>query len=348
MKIRRIILLLCAVTGLSAMADDPMATKYTFDQCSGSLMPYPADTKAVQYPDSLEPVFINHVGRHGSRFPASAANCLSLKKALAYADSIGTITPLGRDLLRLTDYTIKLSTDQWGALDSLGMAEQRAIATRMFYGYTEVFTKGTVRAISSYSPRAMMSMYAFTHQLDRLDNHIEFTTSTGRANSQLMRPFDSDNDYLEFRNSNAWRPAYDQYFASVCPTTAIRRVLGENFPFESEADARNTAIIEYYVLASLPAMGLVSDAPKYFTIDEYNALWSCFNLRQYLQRTASTVSTAPADIATALLQELIDTTDSFVNGSNRAATVNLRFGHAETLMPLLSLLRLPGDRKSVV
>lgn len=342
MKLRGIFLMLCAVAGLTAIAVDPMATKYTFGQCNGSLMPYPTEIGTLQYPDSLVPVFINHVGRHGSRFPASATNCLALKRALAYADSIGTITQLGRDLMKLTDFVISTSADRWGSLDSLGMAEQRAIATRMFYKYTDVFTKGPVNAISSYSPRSMMSMYSFTHQLDRLDNHIEVTTSTGRTHSSLLRPFDTDADYLEFRKNNVWRPAYDQYFASVCPTTAIQRVLGEDFPLESQADARDIAIIEYYVIAGLPAMGLSVDVSTYFTIEEYNALWSCFNLRQYLQRTASTVSTVPADIASDLLLNIIETTDNYINGTGGAATVNLRFGHAETLMPLLSLLRLPG------
>lgn len=47
-------------------------------------------------------------------------------------------------------------------------------------------------------------------------------------------------------------------------------------------------------------------------------------------------------MAGALLEDLISTTDAFIEGNKSIATVNLRFGHAETLMPLLSLMRLPG------
>ena len=75
-----------------ASASDPTATDYSFDQCSGSLMPYPADIRPAEYPDSLVPVFINHVGRHGARFPASAANTNALTRVLEKADSLGTIT----------------------------------------------------------------------------------------------------------------------------------------------------------------------------------------------------------------------------------------------------------------
>lgn len=88
-------------------------------------------------------------------------------------------------------------------------------------------------------------------------------------------------------------------------------------------------------------MGINVDLSGFLSLDEINALWSVYNLRQYLQRTASVLSTAPADIASPLVLDLIRTTDEAVAG-NSDATVRLRFGHAETLLPLFSLLRLRG------
>lgn len=328
---------------MPSLAADPTDTTYSLEQCQGSLTPYPTVHAPSSYPDSLVPVFINHVGRHGSRYPASAANSLALQKLLQRADSAGTITPLGRQLEQLNNSVIAASTGLWGALDSVGIAEQQAIASRMFMNYAEVFGQNSVvRALSSYSPRCMMSMYAFTHQLARLNNHITFHTSAGRMNSPLVRPFDLDNEYLEFRRSKTWEPAYKTYYDSECPTTAIKRVLGEAFPFRDDDEARKAALTEYYVLAGLPAMGMPAQMSVFFNANEANALWSCFNLRQYLQRTATTVSSIPADIAADLVLDLIQTTDAFVTGDDTGTTAWLRFGHAETLMPLLSLLRIPG------
>jgi len=336
---------LAVFTIFAAGAADPMQTDYSYAECEGSLTPYPLIDSRTEYPDSLVPVFINHVGRHGSRYPASASNCLALRRALERADSLGTITPTGRKLAALNSRVTALAADRWGALDSLGEAEQRGIAARMYFKYTPVFSDTAtqkVRAISSYSPRAMMSMFSFLHQIDRLNNRLTFDTSTGRVNSRLLRPFDLDKDYIGFRSAKPYAEVYDAYFATHCPTSAIRRALGESYPFGSEEAERELAITEYYVLAGLSAMSVDCELSAFFTREEINALWSCFNLRQYLQRTATTVSTVPAEIASALVLDIISTTDAFADGSDRSVCAVFRFGHAETLMPLLSLLRIPG------
>lgn len=81
-------------------------------------------------------------------------------------------------------------------------------------------------------------------------------------------------------------------------------------------------------------MAIPTDASKYMTIEEYNALWSIENLHHYLTHSASTLSQAPMDMASALLTDMMETMDQAVKGSNEYA-VMLRFGHAETMMPLL-------------
>lgn len=328
--------------GMLLHAADPMATHYSIRQCEGSLTPYPTDVAPEEHPDSLTAVYINHVGRHGARYPSSSANCRALKSALMRADSLGTITPTGRSLLRLTDNVIRLSAGRWGALDSLGIAEQEGIATRMVRNYPElVGGDAEVEAISSYSPRAMMSMYAFTHRMDRLNNETTFHTSTGRVNSPLMRPFDTLQAYIDFRDNKVWEHTYNEYFDESCPTTAIMRALGSRYPFANAAEVRDLAYSEWAVVAGCSAMSVEVDPLLYFTPDELNAVWSCFNLRQYLRYSASTVSTVPAEIAAQLVLDLIKTTDAFIAGEHET-TIRLRFGHAETLMPLFSLLRLRG------
>lgn len=333
---------LSLLIAITAFAADPTATKFSADDCQGSLKPYTAPEKEYAYPDSLAPVFINHVGRHGSRFPASATHCKQFREALENAESQGTLTNRGAELLEMLEEVMEVADGQWGALDDLGVEEQRGIAARMYSRYPSLFKEKRVEAISSYSPRCVMSMYSFTHQLTRMNNTIELTTASGRGKSILMRPFDVEMSYKDFIDLGQWKEPYQQQVDRVVPTSALARVLGENFDY-GDTDPKELAIVEYYVIAGMSAMQVQCDASRYFTNEEYNALWSCFNLRQYLQRTSSTLSSVPADIASPLLCDIIESTDSVVaRKGNTLVSAKLRFGHAETLMPLLSLMRLNG------
>lgn len=333
---------LSLLIAITAFAADPTATKFSADDCQGSLKPYTAPEKEYAYPDSLAPVFINHVGRHGSRFPASATHCKQFLEALQNAESQGSLTNRGTELLEMLEEVMEVADGQWGALDDLGVEEQRGIAARMYSRYPSLFKEKRVEAISSYSPRCVMSMYSFTHQLTRMNNTIELTTASGRGKSILMRPFDVEMSYKDFIDLGQWKEPYQQQVDRVVPTSALARVLGENFDY-GDTDPKELAIVEYYVIAGMSAMQVQCDASRYFTNEEYNALWSCFNLRQYLQRTSSTLSAVPADIASPLLCDIIESTDSVVaRKGNTLVSAKLRFGHAETLMPLLSLMRLKG------
>lgn len=333
---------LSLLIAITAFAADPMATKFSADDCQGSLKPYTAPAKEYAYPDSLAPVFINHVGRHGSRFPASSTHCKQMLKALEDAQEQGTITSRGKELLEIVNAAIETADGQWGALDYLGMEEQRGIAARMYTRYPTLFKEKRVEAISSYSPRCVMSMYSFTHQLTRMNNTIELSTGSGRGKSLLMRPFDVEMSYKDFIELGQWKEPYQQHVDRVVTTTALARVLGEDFDY-GDTDPKELAIVEYYVIAGMSAMEMECDASRFFTTEEYNALWSCFNLRQYLQRTSTTLSSVPADIASPLLCDMIESVDSVVaRKGNTIVTAKLRFGHAETLMPLLSLMRLKG------
>ena len=133
--------LLIAITSFAA---DPTATKYSNSDCQGSLKPYTPPTKEWAYPDSLTPVFINHVGRHGSRFPASATHCKQLSEALENAKTQGTLTARGKELLAWVQSAIEAAEGQWGALDNLGVEEQRGIAARMYSRYPSLFNENRV------------------------------------------------------------------------------------------------------------------------------------------------------------------------------------------------------------
>lgn len=334
-------ILFSVIFGLTAAAADPTATSYTYVECQGSAIPYPTPDMALRaVPDSLTPIYVNHVGRHGARFLSSGKYTTALLKYLEKADSLHTITPAGMELMRLCADVVSRTAGRWGALDSLGMAEQRGIASRLHMLTPALFKDTKINAISSYVPRCIASMDEFTHQLSRLDNKIEIYTSSGRQNSTLMRPWSDDADYKEFKDSKEWQEVYDKYLDQTVPVSVAPRLLGDKYPF-TEGEAEEVAMAAYKVVSGCGAFSLQADASRFFTLPEYNALWSIGNLEHYLTHSASTLSQAPMDLAAALLSNLVETMDRAAKGENEYA-VMLRFGHAETMMPLLALMRLAG------
>ncbi len=331
---RKFIVSICVLISLAGFA-----TNYSSVECQGSLRPYPVPQQSYSYPDTLRPVFINHIGRHGSRYPAASASALLLKRHLQIADSLKTITPLGREFLKSVNQVINVSDGRWGELDSLGMAEQRGIAARMFLNYPSLLEKGNVNAIATQSPRVVMSMYSFTHQLTQLTSNISVTTSEGKKYSGLLRFFDVYDDYMSYIRGKSWRDVYNKYVDDIIPVSPVKRVLGDKYPFTDES-LKDLAINQYYLIAGMSAMSLDFDYKPYYSLEEYNKLWSIFNLRQYLQRTGTTVSAVPAAIASNLLQNMISVADSVLTGKLKLQA-QLRFAHAETLMPLFSLMQLP-------
>lgn len=325
---------------ISVSAADPTATDYTLSQCEGSAMPYPVPATSRVIPDSLTPVMLNHVGRHGARFYSSSKFTTSLGRALDRAAQSGTITPTGRELKKLCDKVIAVTAGRWGALDSLGMAEQRGIASRTHAAFPSLFSGTRISAISSYVPRCIASMDEFTHQLTRLDNKVEIYTSSGRQNNALMRPWTDDEDYKAYIASEEWHKVYDSYLDTHVPASVARKALGESYPFDGD-EALDIAMDIYKVVSGCSSIGLSVDPLKFFDRAEYNSMWSVQNLHHYLTRSASTLSSAPMDCAAKLLADIIDSTRSAAEGKNEYA-VMLRFGHAETVMPLLALMRLQG------
>ncbi len=183
-------------------------------------------------------------------------------------------------------------------------------------------------------------MDEFTHQLSRLNNKIEIYTSSGRQNSSIMRPWDEDREYQDYMKSEAWKEIYENRIDEVTPLSVAKKIVGEKYPLTTE-ESRDIAINIYKVVSGCSAMSINADWSQYFSKEEYNALWSIQNLHHYLTHSASTLSSSAPELASNLLLNLISTTDEAVKGNNQYS-VELRFGHAETLMPLFALMHLPG------
>lgn len=334
-KIFAALLLMCAAAAV-ARADEPFAARF-----DGSMMPVDLNAlPAVEVPDSLTPFFVNHIGRHGARFLTSRQKLDSPLKMLRRARLAGDLTRQGEDFVSLTEYVAHTTAGRWGQLDQLGVREEQRIAARLDSLFPGLLASGTVRAVSSPVNRAIASMYAFCLKLASLHPELNINAASGPRFNPLLRFFDTDKAYAAYIADGRWRAVYDSISASIIPTGPAVRLVGSRSGF-TRAELQSLSMDVYETVRSLAAARLPADASTWMTAAEYEACWRASDLKHALQRTASPLSALPAEAARPLLREMVAVADS-VCTDRLCLRGFFRFAHAETLMPLFSLMQLPG------
>lgn len=311
----------------------------TLQQCTGTDMPYNEPKFIEITPDHLTPFFINHLGRHGARYPVSDHSVHFLKEVLEEAGGRNKLSPGGRELLSLTLRLNQLFDGHWGMLSDLGVTEQQNIAKRIYTLYPDLWKEsGTVCALSDSVPRCIRSMEAFCNELSRHDPYIGIKQESGRSYDSILRFYDRDSLYTAYEKSGDWRHIYEAYRDSVIPLEAADPLFTDSL---SDLSLRRTIVSALFeMLSALPAVGMDSSFETCFTNRQAVDLWKAANLRQYLLKSTSPVGRMiPVDCAKPLLQNFIATADSVIGNQLNHRAV-LRFAHAETLIPFAALLRI--------
>ena len=310
---------------------------------AGTSLPYPClgDHEAYQVPYSLEVVYIDHVGRHGARFLSKAS---STRDMLKFLDDSGPLTPAGVKLRALCHRLDSVTAGRYGALDSIGMVEQTGIGDRMSRRGAEALRQlDSVTAIASYVPRCVMSMDMCSHAVIWNHPKTEMGQGSGPRYNTLVRFFDTDSAYLAYDRSNEWKRVWEAYDAKVSPVDAVRRLI-PNCNAVSDKKLRKMARVMYKIVAGANAVFGSVDWQAFYTPDEYRRAWQSENLRHYLTYSANGLSLTPSRMSRSLVADIAASLEHASLPGYDGPAMTLRFGHAETLMPLLSQLAVPGCR----
>ncbi|MCM1318998.1 MAG: hypothetical protein NC217_01290 [Muribaculaceae bacterium] len=363
-----------------------MAGAYVY---AGTGLPYDAPGETVSVPDSLQVIFVNHIGRHGARYLSSDKFSRKVEKAISKDDEL---TEVGLRVHRLCVIVDSLSAGHWGALDELGCREQSGIGERFAERYSGLLANNdSIIGFSSYIPRCVMSMDEMTHGVVWENRDLELSLGSGKRYTPLVRAFDIDSAFKEYQDSPAWHNAYNEFRNKTCPTEValrlsergsrflermcweliVRGVQNAGGPLEaaladtlacdwppeweleagmSKDKAMEVAEALYRIVGGSQSLFVTTNVPdntytgwlNYFTEQEYARLWECSNLKHYLEWTTTCYGDEPARMAEALLREMLATMDAAAAPDYNGPAAIVRFGHAETLMPLYALMHLPG------
>lgn len=307
-------------------------------------------------PNGYKPFFINHLGRHGSRHLSSPKYDVSLYELLSIAEKDNSITPEGLKLKESIAQLMEIEKGNYGLLTDVGVKEQKEIAKRFYENNQEIFGKEII-ATSTYVERAQQSRDAFLEELGQYTPNINFKVSTNDKKDILLRFFDLSPEYEEFSENGSWKKELDSYSKNKnFNTEVLSQLFSKNFIDRLEKgefklkDSKGKVVLKnptnavrnlydlYIIQASI---GKDLGFGKYFTEDQLKWYEEVDNLNDFYEKgPGKTGEDIATNIAFPLLENFIVTSDDAIKNQNISA--NLRFAHAETTIPFITLLDING------
>lgn len=341
----RLIILASLLAGASLL---PVAAQTTreemlsdLNRTGGVYYAYPvAESENTPAPKGYKPFYASHYGRHGSRYLISDRDYTSVADVLHDADTLGALSPIGKELMVRLD-SLMIETDKRGGdLTPLGVRQHRGIAERMAFSYPEIF-KGnpTISARSTLVVRCVLSMDAFCERLKEINPKLQITReSSNRYMTYLCHHSDE---------SNAWRDDPKNYKEEyrkfeqkhIKPERLMNSIFTDKTFIDRRVNPESFMWNLYFIASGMQDVETKLDFYEFFTPEELFDVWQCFNYRFY----AADGNYEPSDEliinnAKPLLRNIIDSADEAIAGKGDAAT--LRFGHDGNLIPLAALMHI--------
>lgn len=290
-------------------------------------------------PEGYEPFYISTFARHGSRYLTDMDDYLMPLHALRRADSLGVLTPLGRQALAVVDSMARMARGRIGELTPRGARQHRGIAGRMYRNFPQVFAAGAhVHARSTQVPRVMLSMLSQCLRLQALNPSLAITNSASERDLAVLTPPSTPRvdsigrlpllaDVQRRFQARHLRPA---------------RLMGSLFTDPAYAAAVDSIALMrklFSVAAIMQSHDTGLELLSLFTPRECYELWRCNNLAWYLPYCNSPLTHGLMPFRAArLLLDLLDCASQALADGVPAA--HLRFGHDGNFLPLAALLEL--------
>lgn len=333
---------LCAQSPKALIRQDKFKTAgsfYVYDYAEAPVL--------TPAPEGFRPFYISHFARHGARYCTSEYD--SVYGWFSKAAREDLLTDEGRDFFsRYESYYRKVRYCK-GNLTDIGKAQHRAVAGHMFIRFPEVFEGPTrVEAVSTESPRVIMSMWSCLSELQALDSDLEIDADASASFAPWLQPSLSSNPYLV---KNAFKPGKEADEAVtdyILKTVHWEKISGKFF-VSPDVPEKNLGTTPEKFLGALFGVvvctrcldedrGCFDDV---FSDEEQFRLWKALSARYFLNTANFQGSECLAvDYAAFTLGQIIESAEEDIaSGRNR---LRLRFGHDSGLAPLLAFLDVNG------
>lgn len=298
------------------------------------------DENYTKVPEGFTPFYINHLGRHGARYLSSSKSIDKILNKLVEASERKELTPLGKELLKDVLQLKDFENGKYGLLSQIGKDMEFGIGKRMYKNYPQIFKENReVLAEATYVKRTQQSMDEFLKTFKENISEDNIKTKINGKIDPILRFFDLNLEYIEFKENGDWKTLLNSFQQRSKIYIEITNRIFKNKDMLSAKDSLKFTTDLYGLYTNQYDIGENVELSKYFTQEELKYFWANKNLSMYLEKGPSSVGqNLPMDICFALLENFLSTSENAIKNENIAA--NLRFAHAETVIPFASLLKI--------
>ncbi len=302
-------------------------------------------------PEGYKPFYISHFARHGARYCTSEYG--RLFDWLTKAADAEKLSDYGREFLSRYEPFYQHVEHCSGNLTGVGKAQHRAIARHMYERFPEVFDGNThIEAVSTESPRVIMSMWSYLSQMVALDEDIDINADASARYAPWLQPTLSTSPYYIKGLMNPGRRADEavrKYYDNVVPCKEIV----EKFFVSMDVLEKDLKITPEKFISTLHGVvcgtrcldefqGCFDDV---FTPEQLSKVWQGASARFFLEVASYEGSTALMyDYAAFTLGQIIEAADADI--ASGKTQLRLRFGHDSGLSPLLAFMNINGFGRS--
>ncbi|KAL7873848.1 hypothetical protein AOLI_G00129190 [Acnodon oligacanthus] len=297
------------------------------------------------------PVHLTAIVRHGTRFPTSA----NIRKLDRFQRLVKT--EAGGDLSflpQLKAWKMWYKEDMDGRLVDKGRADHRHLAQRLVKTFPSLLTKenllgGRVKFITSSKHRCVNSTLAFQQglkeQLQIEGEDLEFT-----LNDALMRFFDTCTRLVETVEKNKKAIEEVTRFNSGPEMKRVQEKLADQLQIPYANVTMDGVEAAFYLCAyEFTILGVNSPWCRLFDEADAQVVEYSGDLKQYWKKGFGhdINSKASCILFHDLFNRLSAVASQVKSGQPVSEVVMVQVGHAETLLPLLTLLGLFKDNTSL-
>ena len=295
-------------------------------------------------PAGYEPFFINHYGRHGSRWLINEKKYTYPLQMLEIGERNGQLTPRGQQVLDILRQVHEASRGRLGELSDIGHEQHQGIARRMFQNFPQVFKDGApVNARSTVVIRCILSMQNEVDVLASLNPRLNITTDASEATMYYMNYNDTVIKPLRAKMA----PLREQYMNKwLNPKHMLKKLFkDQKFARDSVTDARKMMLYLMEVTGNMQSHHQFENVDLYdlFSADDIYSVWRYNNLYWYTASGETPLTQNRVDYMEAnLLRNFIEDADRATTTDSSTPGASLRFGHESVVLPLCCLMGLNG------